>query len=1151
MDKIKQLVNPHSHSDSSLDGACTVESYIKNAKELNVPYLALTEHGNMNSAMHLYSNAKKEGITPILGIELYLQPPFIDELGQEYLKIENTPKMHKRIKESYVHLTVHFKDEWAFEYFSTLTPKMESRAVIRWGESKPIATIEEVAAASGHITICSSCLVGAVQKWLLPDRVTGKVYPERAKAAYYMLRDIAGKDDFFIELFPHEVTHEWVKPVYDKNTKQKISQGKFVHHECTPWFPDGDYQKKANQFVLELAKSNNDKIIISLDSHFAYPDQKVVQDSKLGNGQENWRFYNSYHVLTTEQAGQCLKHTLNVSDYDIESWVDNSYYWASKFDNFKLKTNEDRWILPSLDKDWMQKLKKAIDRHGRMKWENPTYVNRLKEEIDLFTKNGRINLMSYFFTVEDVANYCREAGILMTSRGSAGGSLMLYVLGVSATDPIKYNLYLSRFLTKERIEENVLPDVDMDFGRKDDVLAYLEKKYGDCYAPISVDSTLKLKSSIKDAERSILGEVRQSTEIMCKKLPTSPQGTDEYEFVFGKKDHKGIIDEYPELKEYANNNGELWLTITQMLGVQRQKSQHACGVIIADKPVQNYIPVIKVGQRERFITGFNPKWVENRGLLKFDFLGVNTLHDIEHCLKLIKDRHNITLDPWDLPEDDRVFTEFGKGNTTSVFQFDSSTVVPLLKKIKPKSIPELGNITALGRPGTLDALNDDGRTLAEVYCSRAEGEPVKYIHPDMEQITGESFGIPLYQEQTLKIFKILANYSDGETEKARRGIGKKNEKLLKSCMNDLKIGCLNRGWNEYQIELLIQQIMASAKYSFNKSHSTAYAIIAYACMWLKINYTIEWWAAVLSHSNKDEIISKWWKEIKNIVDLPDVNISEQDFIIKDGKLKAPLSMLVGVGEKTFLQIVKNKPYANFEHFVTIHFTKRSKEEGRSAMNSGIAHKLIASGVLDSLMPKPGMSIQEKIYLFEELKALARKEKRSPVDEMYSRITPIGHYLAKKAVIQTYFEDLRPLVLVPRNGFDMGNGLWSMTRKEEKNNKQVYSQTMIFVDGKVIEKLMTSTNLPQSEEKFYSLAYISEETYKRYHNNSKQFTRLIADINGSVLELIYWPAWETNIAPSGFKKQIVIIEFTLRKGRFNVSSVVHVYNPQDKDRLDLV
>lgn len=976
MSKFKPINNPHSHSSASLDGAATVSSYVKHAKANGIQYLTFTEHGNMDSAMDLYVTAKKAGIKPVLGIELYMQPPFLDEISKEYLEVEDTPKMRKKLRELYVHLTVHFKDEWAFEYFSSLTPKMEERAVVRWGERKPIATIEEVAAASGHIVICSSCfvpgtkvktknglksienikegdivynrfghhdtvlsptsrmyfgdmiklriqgvpdpiictpdhkflvvsgfdryewveaqdltknqkicmvnedrpehqrfveftyenkksgsvvfdlydpetlwaiglflaegswgaersgrrdsflvtlnkseaeyanrfsewakklggsvsitpakksravcvqvfgvvltnawislmeghktainkripalvrslpedclrhvvrgyldgdgsyqfakvnhvktgkydsvkvtaasishdliedfsdiyrragihytvhakdytvgkdgthhkkayyltvtsydrvfelwdwisgnlsirrangcsvskvtsiekqhyngfvhclsikgdpsfslaggpivhncLVGAVKKWLLPDRVTKKVYPERAKKAYEMLRDIAGKDNFFVEIFPHKVTHEWVKPEYDKEGKM-IKRGEFVPHDCTPWFPDGDYQKKANMFVYELAKSNGDPCIISLDSHFAYPDQKVVQDSKLGNGQENWRFYNSYHVMSSEESATCLKHTMGLEDKEIEQMIDNSYLWGSHFDNFKLKTKNDRWILPPLDSSWMSNLKEAINRHGRMKWNDPRYVSRLKEEMDLFTNNGRINLMPYFFTVEDIANFCRQSGILMTARGSAGGSLLLYVLGVSATDPIKYDLSLPRFLTLGRIQENTLPDVDMDFGRKDEVLQYLKSKYKDAFAPISIDSMLKLKSSIKDVERSVLGEVRQTTEDMCKKLPTSPQGSNEHEFVFGKDGHGGAIEEYPQLKKYAEENHTIWQTVSQMLGVQRQKSQHACysGETMVYVVTDGFISTKRIDQclNEKILTG--------------------------------------------------------------------------------------------------------------------------------------------------------------------------------------------------------------------------------------------------------------------------------------------------------------------------------------------------------------------------------------------------------------------------------------------------------------------------------------------------------------------------------------------------------------------
>ena len=1150
---MKQLINPHAHSDGSLDGASTVSDIVKVNKEYGAEYVTLTEHGNLNTAMDLYMACQKHKVKPILGIELYLQPPFLDELRSAYWpfykdKPGGEKKLEKKLRESYVHLTVHFKDEWAWNYFCRLTPAMEKRAVVKWGESKPICTIDELQGASGHITICSSCLVGAVQKWLIPDRITGEVYPERAERAYHMMRDIAGKDDFFVEIFPHAITHEWQKAIREKDGTL-LSAGQFVPQECNSHMLDGDLQKYPNQFVRELAEKNGDRCIISLDSHFAYPQQKVIQDAKLGNGQEAWKFYNSYHVLKTEEAARALKQQMGVDDKTIAQWVENSWEWASRFDSFKLTTSNDRWVMPDLEPDWKRQIKERIDYHGRMDWSDSAMVARLKTEIRLFTQNSKnLNLMPYFFAVEDVARFCQDEGILMNVRGSAGGVLLLYLFNVCAFNPLKHDLSLDRFLTDGRIDSNSLPDVDMDISNKDKVMDYLEKKYGDGFCKISTDMMLKLKSSIKDSERFLLGSVSDMTEKLCKKLPASPQGAHEYEFVFGKDEADGthipgVIDYDKDLQKWVQANPKTWAVVTEMLGVQRQKSVHACGVVIAPEPIQNYCPIIYINGNKA--TGFNPKSVDELGLIKFDFLGVNTLNDIELCLESIKERTGEAIDPWTLPHDDKVMERFHNGDTATVFQFFSPTVIPYLKKIKPTNIEELAQITALCRPGTLDALAEDGRTLADVYVARRQGEPVDYVHPDMEQIIGETMGIALFQEQTLKVFKILAGYSDEKTEVARRGIGKKQKNVLESCMKDLREGCYKRGWVEKQVDLLIEQIMASARYSFNKSHSVSYAYVAYACQWLRTHHPLDWWKSVLSNAPKDEIVTIWWPFIKDIVKEPNINNPVERFSIDGENLVAPLSFLKGVGEKAFHQLVDHAPYKNLTEFCMTHFRKRSKEESRSSVHSGIAQKLIIAGALDSLLEMEdelkttSNSLAAKLQHFEKVKAKVKgKKKPDAVDPMYFEMSSVGSYLVKKSVLPIHSQDLRPLCLPSHGGYP------------HETHPNCWVSDHLVLDGLDLRRLRESA---ENGKGFWTtlqaVGYVVEESVINYANNSKQATKMFVDVNGEFFETILWPPYQEgpSSAKRGFKNKIVLLTYQSKADRFSLQKVEELYSAPTKKK----
>jgi DNA polymerase-3 subunit alpha len=663
MNQFKQLISPHVHSDSSSDGVSTIAQIVARNKELGATHVAITEHGNMNSNMLLYKECKKQKLKPILGIELYVEvPDFIKEwLRPQYhnyfasTEKEETrnKKVERKLREDYFHLTVHFKDEIAYKYFCQLTPKMEENAVTKYQERKPRCTIDDLRAISGHITIGSGCVLGGIMRWLLPKVNGGAINRDIAEQMYNIIREIAGEGNFIVEIFPHVLDIDWVKPIFEAG---KVKTKGFEQPN-----PNGDIQLEPNKFVLEMANRYGDPVVISLDSHYTTRDQKVIQDLILGQGKGLLKQTGYFYIMSSDEAAEVFRKTLGVSDEIISKWIENSYTWASKFDNFKITTNDDRWVLPEAPVDFMQKLKQKIDRYDRMDWENQQMLDRLKKEIKILFFNGKINLYNYFDTVEDIANYCKDNHILLNLRGSGGGSLLSYLLGVSGFNPLKHDLSFERFLTEGRIKANTLPDLDIDVSDQEKVFKYLESKYGDNFCRISTDTLLKLKSAIKDADRASYGEVRKEIEDMCKKLPTPPQGTNDQEFVFGYTDkegnhHPGILECNSELQKYKDSNPKEWDMVTKLLGLCRQKSTHACGTIIADKPVQDYCPIIRVGDTK--VTGFGPKSVENAGLIKYDLLNLKTLKDIQGCLDSIFERTGIKIDPWNLPYDQKSFANF-------------------------------------------------------------------------------------------------------------------------------------------------------------------------------------------------------------------------------------------------------------------------------------------------------------------------------------------------------------------------------------------------------------------------------------------------------------------------------------------------------------
>ncbi|NDE48014.1 MAG: PHP domain-containing protein, partial [Actinobacteria bacterium] len=300
-----------------LDGAATISQLCKRTAELGATHIAITEHGNLNSAIKLYTESPKFGLKPILGVELYLANPDAEYMRQKYISAWKSKdarfksrlkdpwafgneekvlaEIERKINDSYFHLTVHFKTYEAYQHFCRLSPKMNDRAIVKYGEVKPIATIEDISPLKGKITIGSSCLVGMIGKTLLGSR-DGIIEPNPIKAEeyYLLLRSIVGQDDFFVEIFPHKVTHDWIRPVYNTDGSKKEGTGIFRQNECSPLWLDGDLQKYMNNFILQMAKKYNDKIIVSLDSHYATESQKTTQDIRLGNGDEAWRFDRTY-----------------------------------------------------------------------------------------------------------------------------------------------------------------------------------------------------------------------------------------------------------------------------------------------------------------------------------------------------------------------------------------------------------------------------------------------------------------------------------------------------------------------------------------------------------------------------------------------------------------------------------------------------------------------------------------------------------------------------------------------------------------------------------------------------------------------------------------------------------------------------------------
>ena len=937
----------HAHTDQgSLDGGSTVEAKIKRADALGRIADCVTDHGTMSALSPHWMAAKKlktsKPIKSIHGIELYV----IDD--------QRPPKQFKngKTEHHYYHLTVHFKDIEAYKYFCQLTPIMESRAIVKFGERKPLIRKEELLPIAGHITVGSGCLMGMVQKNLLYDEST-PVHTRMQWAAdnYVWLREMAGKGNFFVEVFAHRIDFDWSRPVFKKKVLEKEGFFKPIlekHHVCgchcagQEHFVDEcghntvqvDIQKAANNFVVEMAKMYGDPIVISEDSHVAAPEDKVIQDVRLGNGAELWKFYNNYCMEDSDVWANNLRAQLGTPDRDIEEWIDNSYKFVDCFTSYKMETAKDRMLLPTVEMvygestDSKVKLKQLIAKHNKMpRIDDPkyqTYVDRMNYEISVYADNGIADFLPYLFVIEDAAEFARKNDILMNTRGSAGGSLLVYLLAISVTDPIKYGLQFERMLTLGRIKSGSLPDIDTDWQDRGLIIKYILEKYGSMAALISTNMMLRVKSSIKDVERFRYGAVKPETNELLRMVKPSPSLTD-LDWLYGYVDKTtdahvpGYLESddpiAQQLKHYSDtatygDGHKIWDEVLKCLAITRSKGVHAGGVVITPSAVCDFMPLVAPKSEGILATAYTMKYVEEVGGVKYDFLGVKTLASLGISMRALRDIKGVNLEWGEFPHDNEVYTNvIHAGRLSGLFQISTSTMRPFTLKIKPRDIQGLSNILSLVRPGCLEAPSPDPTdppsvTAATYYvmCAQGTKQPF-FIHADLKPILENSYGIILTQEQTLQIFRDIGGYSFEEAEEVRRGIGKKIKELLEKHGAILKAKCAEKGWTTKQADLLFDSILASARYSFNNAHSTSYAIVSYNGAYLKHKYPAYYWLGELSVRVSDQDkLQEYLKECAEYV-LPISVIkshgTEWRVEEKNGKdmLRPPLCIIKSAGEK--------------------------------------------------------------------------------------------------------------------------------------------------------------------------------------------------------------------------------------------------------------
>ncbi len=1138
MTKFNNFPSPHTHLQS-LDTGSTIEEFIKREQELETGYITCTDHGYLGACRDVYKLAKENKLKPILGIEGYHRDDGCLILQKHGYSKDPKDQTYKNIYK-YGHITLHAQDQLAYEKLIKVVSDRDLTSEAHGSERKPIFTwadLEEI--GSENITMTSGCLIGIVGRHIKDGR------PEVAVDYYKKLRALAKPGNFYVELFTHKCDKNWVSGVFitlENGEKLKFYSGKkvktnkheeitvsdlakyaaknkgqilkliaiknrntftelpvpldivsceqvqdFIQNECLPWCPDGDIQLGLNKFLTRMADTYGDKILISDDAHYAHPEEKSIQEAKLGGMGDGFRFYGNYHRYSSDEAFKHFHETMGMSEHEYEEILNNNLEWAAKFDNFKL---ENKLSLPTkfYPDDTLKHLHTLIEKHGRMNWKDPVMTARLESEINLLYRNGTMDWLPYFFLGEEVVDLYEKAGQLTgAGRGSAAGMLTAYLLSITHVNPLEYNLSQDRFMTLDRIQTGKNPDIDQDLPDRKILLPWLKERFGDCVSQVSTNSMLRLKSSIKDVARATWGSVPPEIDALCKEIPSTPQGIEDLPFIFGyegedKKEVRGELSKNKSLQAYTQKYPDQWKLVLKLLGIVRAKSRHASAYIIANKPIDSFIPLMTVSDTR--VTQYTAESCEDAGALKMDYLCLNTLKDLSQVVKLVQERSGLKFEKdiyikgerippirqipikgeiyniWKLPEDQDVFRSICEGSTETVFQLNTSSAKKWLQEFNywknedegSKLIDNIEGIsafTALDRPGPLDApvVSSDGkvRNMLEEYAARLRGMPAYGSIDFMNKELPETNGVMVYQEQLQSIFQKLTSCTGIEANKFRGDISKKEMKKVKE-RYPLFMDKAPEKVSQDEAEKIWEQTVTFGQYGFNKSHSVCYATTAYICAYFKYHFPLEWWCAVLRNAvekDKNEVSEEFWKYCNQFIRLPDISYSESQFVIKDDLIIAPLNLLQGVGDGAHKELSANGPYVDIYDFcqkIALTKTKNTRvleggkiRTGISALNRGVVSKLIVSGVMDSLFPT-GWNVVAKLEMFEDALAKALNKKRpDKIKEEYRNLTGLQIYQHKKAILPIYSESLTPYL------FNLQiEGITSKTVKFDKEEIVRYS-----------------------------------------------------------------------------------------------------------------
>ncbi|RZB33925.1 MAG: DNA polymerase III subunit alpha [Desulfobacteraceae bacterium Eth-SRB2] len=841
------FVHLHVHTQYSLlDGAIRIDRLLKRVADFDMEAVAITDHGTMFGAMTFYEKANKAGIKPIIGCECYMAPR----------RLTDKTSLDKR---GLSHLILLAENQEGYRNLC----KLATIAQLQGFYYKPRIDKEVLKQYIKGLIGFSGCLNGEIPRLIQENRI------DKADEAARFYLDVFGEGNFFLEVQNNGI----------------------------------DIQEKVNQALLDMSKRLSIPLVASNDCHYldkedvrAHDVLLCIQTGKTVHDTDRLQFRTDQLYLKSKAEMYsafkdypgALENTVDIARRCNIEFDYNSYHFP-KFETSSKKT---------VDEVFEQKVRDGFKSiFKRIKAKNPDvdkklYVDRMEKEIAVINS---MEFPGYFLIVADFIRYAKKNNIPVgPGRGSAAGSLVAYSLGITDLDPIEHGLIFERFLNPAR---KSMPDIDVDFciNGREEVFKYVVEKYGggDFVAQIITFGKLKTRAVIRDVGRALdipLYEVDAIAKMVPDVLNISLDAA---------------LEQEPRLKDLAKNKPEIadLINICRILeGLPRHASTHAAGVVIADKPLVEYLPLYK-GKKGEVVTQFDMKCVEKIGLVKFDFLGLRNLTVIANTLKLIVAKGSTPPDLINLDlNDPATYRLLESGETTGVFQLESSGMKDLLVKLKPESFDDIIALVALYRPGPLDS------GMVDDFVDRKHGKKIEYLVPQLESILKETYGVVVYQEQVMKIAGDLANYSMAEADDLRKAMGKKIPEILAKHRERFMQGAADNGILPDKAGKIFYLMEKFGGYGFNKSHSAAYSMIAYQTAFLKAHFPVEFMASLLtSEMHSTDGVVKYIAECRsNRIEVlpPDINESGKEFTVTGSKIIFGLVAVKNVGENAIESIVE-------------------------------------------------------------------------------------------------------------------------------------------------------------------------------------------------------------------------------------------------------